>query len=80
MVAAIKLDQQNNNLLYGKKLNEKLYILLIRNHFRKILFPNQINSRSSLLIVDVLGFYIFCSQKRKKKLRYLFNHNCRKPR
>ena len=77
MVAAVKEDQYNNNYL----LNEKLYILLIRKSFRKLLFTNLIvNGGSLFLFIDVLAFYIFCSQKKKKKLRYLFNHNCRKPR
>ena len=78
LVAANKIDQQNKCLKGNKFINERLYILLIHNYYRKILFPYFINSK--FLIQYVLGFFMFCSHKRKKKLRFLFNHNCRKPR
>ena len=78
MVAANKQNQQNTFSIEKKLINEKLHILLINNYYRKILFPNFINSK--FLIQYAFGIFNFCSHKRKKKLRYLFNHNCRKPR
>lgn len=88
MVAAKFEYQQNyntkgtNNINQLKTMNsQKKLISLIRNHFKKILFPSFINRRfTKFLFTDILGFYIFYSHKRKKKFRYLFNHNCRKPR
>lgn len=66
--------------IYGLA-NQKIHLKIFKKYFNKkitLLF----NSSSTYLRLFSIVFLqlLFCTRKRKKKLRYLFNHNCRKPR